>query len=387
MVRWTTVLVAFGALACSGTGASDAARADSTRGSLTDGASIDSGGIPDADVPPDVGPTPDTAPTPDPGAPQDIPVDTAAADVPSPTDSAEAEADLPDAGPPEPVTLVGAGWSFGLCAGPCVGALERADAAVTYRIDGPGNQLYLNNAGTLTATGLAEVASIEAALAGVPLDPVTGCPDCNDGGAATIRLARGETVSTYTYGFGNPPAALAPADAFAAAVMDALKTCTPHGWVLPHDACIPYSDAPLSTSRVLGGGWSFGFCAGKCFSAVALEGNAVRFEVRAAADGEVLGESTGLLTVNGAQKSVALAEALVDVTLAAVTGCPDCNDGGMSWVTLRRNDVVSDHTYEFGQPPEVLTATDAFVQGLLTALQNCTITSDVVVDAGCVPSL
>jgi hypothetical protein len=136
-------------------------------------------------------------------------------------------------------SLLGAGWSFGMCMGYC-----RADLTVgsdghliLAASDPAGTVTLFTNAGSLTAAGSERLAAAVAALANVPLQEVYGCPDCADGGAAYLRLEQGGRVSDHTMEFGAPPAELAELYAMTTAIIGALEACLSNDLVTVAEDC------------------------------------------------------------------------------------------------------------------------------------------------------
>lgn len=127
---------------------------------------------------------------------------------------------------PAAPTLAGAGWSFGFCLGYCMADLVIAGDELT--VTGGDREaaapLYVNR-GTLTAEGRARLDAALAALDGVVLDPVYGCPDCADGGAAYLDIARGGSVERVSMEFDSPPEVLAELYATSMSLVGALETC------------------------------------------------------------------------------------------------------------------------------------------------------------------
>jgi hypothetical protein len=144
----------------------------------------------------------------------------------------------PPAGAP---VLVSAGWSFGHCLGQCVGELAVDGSDLRFTITGrlPEDPVYLDNTGTLTELGEEALRSAQAALAGEALEERYGCPDCADGGASHVTLARDGEVSTHTYEFSNPPAVLTELDALLDDLMGALESCSANGFVEITADCTP----------------------------------------------------------------------------------------------------------------------------------------------------
>ena len=144
----------------------------------------------------------------------------------------------PDSGAP---SLVGAGWSFGHCVGYCVADLviDGGDVSLTGR-DPAGGPVLFSNRGSLTPEGRTRLAEALATLGSASLDPVYGCPDCADGGAVYLDLARDGVVEHVVMEFDDPPEMLAELHAVAMSVSDSLETCVPSELVQPTDTCLPY---------------------------------------------------------------------------------------------------------------------------------------------------
>jgi hypothetical protein len=123
--------------------------------------------------------------------------------------------------------LVGAGWSFGMCQGYCAADLVVADdgSVILRGRDQARDVVLFTNPGTLTGTGLAHIEEAMAALAGVPLQLVYGCPDCADGGAAYLTLSREGAVVRHEMEFGDPPIELSELEHLAMSVIDGLEDC------------------------------------------------------------------------------------------------------------------------------------------------------------------
>ena len=137
---------------------------------------------------------------------------------------------------------------------------------------------------------------------------------------------------------------------------------------------------------LLGGGWSFGFCAGQCIGDLTLNGTAARYTITGHRDEDpVFVDNRGMLTLLGMQAVFTAMVELRDVTLDDRYGCPDCADGGASHVTIERAGEASTHTYEYGRPPAILSDVDALLDELMDALETCTSTDHIVVDSNCVP--
>lgn len=138
-------------------------------------------------------------------------------------------------------TLAGAGWSFGFCLGYCMADLViAADELTVTGQDREATALLYVNRGTLTAEGRARLDAALAALDGVVLDPVYGCPDCTDGGAAYLDIARGGSVERVSMEFDSPPEVLAELYATSSSLIGALETCQSTDLVEVAADCVAY---------------------------------------------------------------------------------------------------------------------------------------------------
>ena len=136
-------------------------------------------------------------------------------------------------------SLVGAGWSFGMCMGYCsVDLVIGSDGSVVLTgTDRTRNVTLFTNSGSLASVGRERIDGAVAGLAGVPLQDVYGCPDCADGGAAYLTLSQEGVVSRHDMEFGNPPAELAELHDLAMAIIDALVDCESNDLVLAAEDC------------------------------------------------------------------------------------------------------------------------------------------------------
>lgn len=146
--------------------------------------------------------------------------------------------------------LLGGARIFGLCGEGCnskliidaspldvIGACDVVDLEVC---DQQPSGFCTDHTGTLTAAGHERARMMAAALEGVPLDPIYGCPDCADGGASRVHLARSGTGTTvHTYEYGGPPSVLQDVDAFVQGLIDDLRACRASTYVLPDPGCTP----------------------------------------------------------------------------------------------------------------------------------------------------
>jgi hypothetical protein len=145
-------------------------------------------------------------------------------------------------------------------------------------------------------------------------------------------------------------------------------------------ACM--EEGPTSSSaQLLDAGWSFGFCIGPCISELAISGDVLTLRV-SDRQRNVIAENRGRLTPQGSARLSAIAASL-PADLAEQYGCPDCADGGASWVTVVRDGNSRRTQYEHGNPPPPLQAADEFLSTLITALRECRGISDMTLLAGC----
>lgn len=138
------------------------------------------------------------------------------------------------------MSLVGAGWSFGMCLGYCNADLVvDGDAlALTGRDHTLEDPLFVNR-GTLTAEAQALIAEAAAGLDGVAPETVYGCPDCADGGAAYLAFLRDGATSRHDMEYGNPPQELAVLEELSMAVVAALEACQSDELVSVAEDCQP----------------------------------------------------------------------------------------------------------------------------------------------------
>ena len=122
--------------------------------------------------------------------------------------------------------LTGAGWSFGMCMGYCRADLAiDGDEVVVTGSDRSGQVTLYTNRGTLTSAGRERLDAAVAALSGVPLEDVYGCPDCADGGATYLTISRDGVATHHEMEYGEPPAELADVHELAMSLMASLEAC------------------------------------------------------------------------------------------------------------------------------------------------------------------
>jgi hypothetical protein len=143
----------------------------------------------------------------------------------------------PDAGD---VSLVGAGWSFGMCGGYCNADLDIEDDALVLTGSGHmGEEPLFVNRGVLTTVARERLDEATRRLDD-DLEPVYGCPDCADGGAAYVVLARGDTITRHDMEFGRPPEVLVELRDLATSLIGPLETCESNELVAVADDCTPW---------------------------------------------------------------------------------------------------------------------------------------------------
>ena len=96
------------------------------------------------------------------------------------------------------------------------------------------------NEGALTPVGRERIDAAAAALGDATLEPVYGCPDCADGGAAYLTLARDGVATRHDMEFGEPPAELAELYEIATSLIDSLEGCEPSELADVAESCEPF---------------------------------------------------------------------------------------------------------------------------------------------------
>jgi hypothetical protein len=127
---------------------------------------------------------------------------------------------------PQESGIVSVGAFFGECLGACRITLELAGDDLLLRIDDWTDAPPLaEQHGTLTPAGRKWRDEIAHALLERDLDPVYGCPDCDDSGGMRLVLDVGPGSTEHTWEHGNPPAVLADVDRMFHELRDALERC------------------------------------------------------------------------------------------------------------------------------------------------------------------
>ena len=138
------------------------------------------------------------------------------------------------------------GRSFGECLGSCffnvtIDASDdgACDVAALTICQSDGIDCREPQRGTLTPAGHARARELAAALVGVSLMPVYGCPDCADGGASFATIRRAGSESEHSWEFSNAPSVLTDVDTFVQGLVDTLRTCTSNEHVDVAPECVP----------------------------------------------------------------------------------------------------------------------------------------------------
>lgn len=142
------------------------------------------------------------------------------------------------------------------------------------------------------------------------------------------------------------------------------------------------STGPLVKGNLVAAGWSFGMCANACKGVLELKGASLLLTT-SGWDGTVYYQAKGVLTTGAAAALQDFEAALVGKPLATTVGCPDCADGGASFVTFSDGTTSSTHTYEFGKPPAALGELDKLLTTAIAGLKTCTGDATVVVQNPC----
>ena len=127
-----------------------------------------------------------------------------------------------------------------MCGGPCRGELTIDGSRLVLIVRGDFDLDPLaTNAGELSPEGQKLLIETLGTVDDIDLPPVSGCPDCADGGAAYLALQRGGESSEYSYEFGNPPPAISPIDSLATTLISALQSCKRSNVVSLTASCVP----------------------------------------------------------------------------------------------------------------------------------------------------
>jgi hypothetical protein len=148
-------------------------------------------------------------------------------------------------------------------------------------------------------------------------------------------------------------------------------------------SCADQGVSTPSTS-IVEAGWSFGFCIGPCRGTLEVTGDAVTLRVTDRTGNQTLAGNAARLTGRGSARLAGAAAALPK-DMEERYGCPDCADGGASFILVLRQGAARRTEYEYGNPPSELAEADAVLADLIQALRECRQSSDLTIEPGCVP--
>ncbi len=136
-----------------------------------------------------------------------------------------------------------------------------------------------------------------------------------------------------------------------------------------------------------GAGWSFGECADSCRGDLAIDEETARYilsdwnpAIAAYLD------NSGTLTERFGTESKAALNKFWIATLSPTYGCPDCADGGASYISLRAGHVKSRHDYEYSNPPSELAELDRVLREVMDGLGHCVSNEYIMLQSHCVLS-
>ncbi len=136
------------------------------------------------------------------------------------------------------VTFTG---SFGMCGGECVFETSVDPMFEEGRLTTQGwdGQIFQSRWGSLSPDGLDLLLEMTDSVDPTDLEPVYGCPDCDDGGAREIMFDLGPVLVTTAYEYGNPPPILEELDWLLTAFEQELLTCAYGTWFWSIPDCDP----------------------------------------------------------------------------------------------------------------------------------------------------
>jgi hypothetical protein len=137
------------------------------------------------------------------------------------------------------IAIVAASVEFGECSGYCRTEIAIDGAQIVATLTAREELDPLENRGRLTAAGRDQLDDLALELAGRELQSRYGCPDCADGGAASIELRVGDDVSAHQYMHDRPPEVLAEVHAVVDGIVGALWTCQSSALVQVSSSCTP----------------------------------------------------------------------------------------------------------------------------------------------------
>lgn len=145
------------------------------------------------------------------------------------------------------------------------------------------------------------------------------------------------------------------------------------------------SDTGGTNSLVLvTGGNQFGECTGSCRYEITFQPAILQLAVTDYGASQEFGLNYGVLTQLGQDELAAIDAELSGAGLGDIYGCPDCDDGGASWVRISNPAGFTDHAYETGNPPPELVNYDTFLQSMISSLRTCSQSEYIVPDGACV---
>lgn len=134
-----------------------------------------------------------------------------------------------------------------------------------------------------------------------------------------------------------------------------------------------------------GAGWSFGFCMGYCITELDIDADELTLTGRSHADESPLYVNRGSLTPEGRARLDEALATLDGAELEEVYGCPDCADGGATYLEIVRGGETLHVEMEFGQPPESLAHLYAVAMSLIDSFEACQAGPLVEIDDDCSP--
>lgn len=145
---------------------------------------------------------------------------------------------------------------------------------------------------------------------------------------------------------------------------------------------------PPAAPVLVSAGWDAGRCGVECLGELTMDGVDVRYTITGRPpENPVRADNAGTLTAAGQEAVQSALATLASAQLDEVYGCPNCLDGGISLITLARDNDVVTHRYESNNAPAVLAELDALVISAIAALESCTANQLVDIAADCTPYL
>ncbi len=139
--------------------------------------------------------------------------------------------------------------------------------------------------------------------------------------------------------------------------------------------------------QMIQGGNSWGECAGACRFEISFGGDEAELVISDWGGSTPMATNYGSFTSEGRAMVEGVEESLSMASLQDIYGCPDCADGGASWVRLNIAGFESTHQYEYGNAPAELSEFDTLLQDFVTALRSCEASAWIEPDEACVPQM